>query len=160
MAAHCQLKFVQIAFDIHTRWSVRDLAQWRDELPVWEIKSGIGIVQMYSLRVRVPPEETWDSGPQEVNFAHLAPEHADQIDLIEGMSYEIRWVLLVDNAGRRWEMRPMAGGSARRIRWWSRRRHDYPMEWKNRVAYGLVVQWHKLRTRTQAMIRKVKPKSS
>ncbi|HJQ08047.1 MAG TPA: hypothetical protein VJ836_01040 [Candidatus Saccharimonadales bacterium] len=154
------VEIVQIAFDIHTRWMVRDLAQWRDELPVWDVKPGTGVVQMYSGRVRVAPEETWDSGPQEVNFAHLAPEHADQLDLIEGLSYEIRWVLMVDNAGRRWEMRPMVGGAARRIRWWSRRRHDYPVEWKNKVTYGLAVQYHKLRGGMQALIQKATSKGS
>lgn len=151
------VEIVQIAFSIHTKWMVRDLVQWRDDLQVWTTRPGTGGVQMYSGRVRIAPEETWDSGPQEVNFAHLVPEHADQLDLIDGLSYEIRWVLLIDNSGRRWEIRPMAGGTARRITWWSRRRRDYPVEWKNRVTHGLAVQYHRfLGSRIQAVIRKVK----
>jgi hypothetical protein len=141
------VEIVQIAFDIRTNWMVRDLAQWRDELPVWATRPGTGVIQMFSSRVRVPPAETWDSGPQEVNFAHLAPEHADQIALAEGLAYEIRWVLLIDNSGRRWEIRPMVGGPARRITWWSRRRPEYPVEWKNKATYWLAVEYHKLRTR-------------
>jgi hypothetical protein len=144
------VEVVQIAFSIRTKWMVRDLAQWRKALQVWEIKPGTGNLQMYSGHVRVPPGETWDSGPQEVNFAHLAPEHADQIDISDGLSYEIRWVLLIDNSGKRWEIRPMAGGPARRIMWWSRRRRDYPIEWKNRATFWLAVQYHKLRARMRA----------
>jgi hypothetical protein len=144
------VEIVQIAFNIRTRWMVRDLAQWRDDLGIWTDTPGTGTVQMYSGRVRIPPGETWESGPQAVNFAHLAPEHADQIALTDGLSYEIRWVLLIDNSGRRWEIRPMAGGPARRIRWWSRRRGDYPVEWKNKATFWLAVQYHKLRTRMRA----------
>jgi hypothetical protein len=127
----------QIAFSIHTKWMVRDIEQWRDELGVWATKPGTGALKMYGGPVRVPPGETWNSGPQEVNFAHLIPEHADQLDFVDGMSYEIHWVLLIDNGGRRWEVRPMAGGSARRITWWSRRRRDYPVEWKNSATFWL-----------------------
>lgn len=151
------VEIVQIAFSIHTRWMVRDLEQWQDDLQVWSVEPGIGTVKMYSGHVRVPPAETWESGPQEVNFAHLAPEHADQIDPTNGLTYEIRWVLLIDNSGRRWEVRPMAGGQARRITWWSRRRRDYPVEWKNRVTYGLAVRYHRsLGPRIQSVIRKAK----
>jgi len=151
------VEIVQIAFSIHTRWMVRDLVQWRDDVPVWAVKPGTGSVQMYSGRVRVPPAETWDSGSQEVNLAHLAPEHADQIDPIDGLSYELHWVLLIDNSGRRWEIRPMTGGPARCITWWSRRRRDYPVEWKNRVMHGLAVQYPRsLGARIRALIRKVK----
>jgi hypothetical protein len=144
------VEVVQVACRICTKWMVRDLAQWREDLPIWDIKPGTGNFQMYTGPVRVPPGETWDSGPHEFNFAHLAPEHADQIDLSEGLSYEIRWVLLIDSSGRRWEVRPMAGGPARPITWWSRRRRDYPVKWKNRATYWLAVQYHKLRARMQA----------
>jgi len=155
------IQIMYMAFEIHTRWMVRDLAQWRDELPIWTPTPGTDVVRMYGGKVRVAPEDTWsDSSPQEVNVGHLAPEHADQLDFIEGLSYRIRWVLLIDNAGRRWEVRPEMGGPARRIRWWSRRRRDYPVEWKNPVTFGLAVRmhlfWDWVRAATLRLVRAVR----
>lgn len=126
---------VQVAYDITTRWWVRDLAQWRDDFPVWMPSPGTGHVRFYQEHIRVPPDETWRSVAEPVNVAHLAPEHADQIDLIKGGHYEIRWVLIADNAGRRWEVRP--GRTARRLRWYSRRKRDYPHDWQHRHSIAL-----------------------
>jgi len=82
----------------------------------WGIGLGTDPVRAYVEGIRVPPQETWHQ-ENGVNVVRQAPDRADQLDMIDGLIYEIRWVLLVDNAGRRWEARPDAvpsgsGGTA------------------------------------------------
>ncbi|MFI5840348.1 hypothetical protein ACIA8K_11645 [Catenuloplanes sp. NPDC051500] len=135
----------QVAFDVRTQWCVRDLEQWSDDFPVWEIKEGTDLLRYFQGLVRVPPEETYELGAQPINVAHLAPAHAGQLDPLIGLSYEVRWMLISDNAGRRWEVRP--GRSTRRIRWFSRRRAGYPANWHN--PYSVVLRTTRAWTSTQ-----------
>lgn len=133
--SHLPVRVEQVAYEFATSWWVRDLAQWTDEMPIWSAEPGTGVVQMYLIAIEIPPDETRTVGPQKFNFAHLAPEHADQLDFAEGrgISYRIRWVLIADNANRRWEVQP--GRRTRRLRWYSRRRRDYPLHWQHRITW-------------------------
>jgi hypothetical protein len=131
------IQVAQLAYEVRSRWLVRDLTQWladRPGAPEWAVGPwGIGLgtdpVRTYMEGIRVPPQDTWHQ-ENGVNVAHQAPDHADQLDMIDGLNYEIRWVLLVDNAGRRWEMRPGTGRRTKRVRWYSRRRREYPLAWR------------------------------
>src|ERR687892_960897 len=67
--------------------------------------------------IDVPPQEAWASRPFEHDLSDLAPEAASQLDPIDGVRCEIAWHLVVDNAGRTWELRPGNGRRAKRIRW-------------------------------------------
>jgi len=61
--------------------------------------------------------------------AHTAPEGATQPAIFNGITAHVDWLLIVDNAGRRWEVRPETGGRAVPVgrRW---RRQEYmPREW-------------------------------
>jgi hypothetical protein len=53
-----------------------------------------------------------------VNVAHMAPEGAVQLHLLDGIRARVEWLLVVDNAGRQ-RRRPESGRRAKRIdRWW------------------------------------------
>ena len=71
-------------------------------------------------RITVPPQDTWR---QDVNYtpasiANLAPEAAEMLAVIEGVRCVAKWMLLIDNAGRRWEVRPSKGSRAKRAKWY------------------------------------------
>ena len=57
--------------------------------------------------------------PYEVNFAHCAPKAA-QLAPLRGVWCEIDWLLILDNAGRKWEIRPSRGGRVRGLAWYRR----------------------------------------
>ena len=71
----------------------------------------------YLFDFQVRPGETWDNKgtPYEVNLAHTAPEGAVQLDFLQGVQCEISSVVVLDNADRRWEIRPSGGGRAKRL---------------------------------------------
>jgi hypothetical protein len=145
----------QIAFDVTTRWWVRDLKQWSDDFPIWSLESGTGPIRFFATAVRVPPDDLWRSGQHKINFSHLAPPDADQLDPIEGVQYQIRWVLVADSHGRRWEVR--LGRRNRRLYWFSHRRRDYPPDWQHRSTrafrrfpHWMREHWVKLRERRAA----------
>lgn len=119
----------QVAYIIHTRWTVPDLDQCTNkaEPDIWSIEPGAKSEQYFVEKIRVAPQETWDQ-PFPVNFAHLAPDGASQPEMFHGVTCEISWVLLTDNAGRRWELRPTKGDRARRIRRYNPQPYQ-PREW-------------------------------
>ncbi|WSQ10280.1 hypothetical protein OG604_22355 [Streptomyces sp. NBC_01231] len=130
------VEIVQISFEVKTKWAVRDLDQWerepdgslRNGYGVWTVKPGIGSHKHFIANVRVPPQGEVDSETP-IDVSDLAPEHADQLELFDGITCKISWMLIVDNAGRRWEVRPGVGRRAKRIRWYHRRREFQPHEW-------------------------------
>jgi hypothetical protein len=85
-----------------------------------------------------------------MNLAHQAPGRAVQLDPLCGVTARVRWFLAIDNAGRRWEVRPGQGRRARRIRWYSRRRGCYPMDWQYPIIRPLKVQLYKGRDAVRA----------
>jgi hypothetical protein len=107
----------QVSYEVHTTWSVPDLDQCTnpDEPDIWSMEPGTRPERYFVDTIRVAPQETWEH-PFPVNFAHLAPDGASQPAMFHGVTCEISWVLVADNAGRRWELRPMKGLRARRIR--------------------------------------------
>lgn len=99
----------QLEYVIRTRWLVpTDDGAWE---PVDGTPAGPSSLRDFQVR----PQQTWDNNgtPAEVNLAHTAPERAVQLDLLQGVRCEINSVVVVDNAGRRWETRPSGGGRAK-----------------------------------------------
>jgi len=128
------IEIVQVAAEVRTRWLVRDLDQWdyepdgRPRSRSWTIKSGTESQQYFMSNVRVPPQEKIERDFP-IDVGHMAPEHADQLSLEDGITCKILWMLIVDNVGRRWEVCPGVGRRARRIRWYSRRHEFQPHQW-------------------------------
>jgi hypothetical protein len=80
--------------------------------------------------LRIPPRRTWNNKayPYEFDVAHTVPERAQQLDLVQGVRCEIDWLLLIDNAGVKWEIQPGRGGRAKRIRWYNRPKEYQPQQ--------------------------------
>lgn len=125
----------QVAYEIHTEWMVPDLDQFApprgDEEPnppnVWKVEAGTQTQLYFVERIRIAPQDTWEH-PYEINFAHMAPDGASQPHLFDGVVCEINWVLVADNAGRRWELQPARGKRAKRIRRYRPREYQ-PRQW-------------------------------
>jgi hypothetical protein len=126
-ASELPIEVVQLACDLETAWLVPD-----GEIAYRPV-AGVQPHRSFTDHIVVPPQDTWDSS-HEFNIAHLAPENAVQLSLIHGAVVVIRWLLIIDNAGRRWEVRPASGSRARRIRWYSRREEYQPAWWATRRA--------------------------
>lgn len=126
-ASDLPVDVAQLAYEVRTSWMVPD-APPGSLVPAYAVTAGEGGVLQLLNDFRVPPGETLDL-PSRVNVAHLAPERAVQLSLIQGVKVTARWLLLVDNVGRRWVVRPRAG-RAKRWRWYRRRREEHwPSRW-------------------------------
>lgn len=132
-AGNLPVEITHVSFEVRTKWVVRDLDQWeRDpdgnlkrDFGVWTVAPGTSSHKHFISHVRVPPQDRVDSDDP-IDVSDLAPEHADQLELFDGITCSVLWMLIVDNAGRRWEVRPGVGRRARRIRWYHRRREHQP----------------------------------
>jgi len=124
-ASDLPVQVVQLAYEVRTRWMVPVLPE--SPVPAHEETAGDGCVRQFLDDFRVPPGETLDM-PSPVNVAHLAPEGAVQLALFRGVTGAASWLLVVDNVGRRWIVRPRKG-RARRLRWYRRREEYWPRRW-------------------------------
>jgi hypothetical protein len=134
-------KIPRIAYEVRTKWLVPapDVPVGMD---VWDEKPGICGSRGYIDNPQLAPGGTPWRRDVPLNFAHHAPEGSVQITPVLGMSCEIRWFLVVDGAKRRWEVNPRRGRRARRIRWYSWHRRDYPLQWKRRSTMWLnALRW-------------------
>jgi len=123
----------QVAFDIETQWWVPSDGNGVDAdrtLPSWTSKPGTELSRCFQGRFLLPPDSSLPENPQKHHVGQQAPGRATQLDIINGVRATVRWFLAIDNAGRRWEVRPGRGQRARRIGWYSRRRGDYPGDWQ------------------------------
>jgi hypothetical protein len=110
-ASELPIEVAQLACDLRTTWLVPDGQLAYRPVP------GVQPHRSFIERIVVAPQVTWD-GTYSFDIAHLAPENAVQLDLIRGCVVVIRWLLIIDNAGRKWEVRPSSGTRARRVRWY------------------------------------------
>lgn len=136
-----------VAFEIETRWSVPDYDQaWFDpEDPhypgVWKIERGTEPHRMFVGPINIAPQSTFEGSWASANLSHLAPASNSSLDFtVEGVRCVLRWALVTDNAGRRWQTRHRKGRQAKRIRWFSLRPAWSPMAWQSPVRL-LVRRW-------------------
>jgi hypothetical protein len=152
------IKIAYLAMDLRTRWFVPDPDHvnqepapdpttpgeiWTPKAFAWAATPGTGSLRQFLGNILVPPGELFSS-KSGFDVGHLAPPGATQLDLFEGVEVVVAWMLVLDNAGRRWEVRPGVGERARRIRWYSWRRRDYPYAWKNQFVMALLVRYYKI----------------
>ncbi|MBU2667785.1 hypothetical protein KOI35_30165 [Actinoplanes bogorensis] len=120
---------------IATRWTVPVEDPRPDAPGVWDVVSGENRPDRFFGPVDLPPQKTIEFDWQEVNVVHLAPQDATQLDPSpDAVRCSLRWALVRDNAGRRWQTRHAAGRRAKRIRWWSRHDPAFPYDWKNPIV--------------------------
>jgi hypothetical protein len=123
-----------LAFTFQARWVVPSFS---DELPgpgpdFREETPGKADTSRFFGPIGIAPQKTWDSQWITVNMTHTAP--ADSASLVftsDGVKCVIKYALIVDNAGRRWETRQRQGKPARRVRWHTHSGEYYPAEWQN-----------------------------
>jgi hypothetical protein len=145
------VELTYVAWEVETRWIVPDVEQdfisredpWYPG--VWSVATAAQRARLFTGPIQIPPGTTIE-GPWRVhNIAHLAPEGAVQLEFTsEGVRCILRWALITDNSGRRWQTRHQAGRPARRIRSWSRREADFPYPWKRPVDLILMRTWKKI----------------
>lgn len=117
-ASQLPVRVARVSWRVESRWSVADVAQSHTTeggVDAWSIKPGVVSQNNFHDDVRVPLQETIEM-PFAVNVGHMAPEGASQLDPLKGIQVHVNWLLLVDNAGRRWEVRLEEGGRAKRVR--------------------------------------------
>lgn len=131
-ASELPIRIRKIAYRTTTTWLVPDEGQ--DGLPdgvgIWTPTPGTVPVRTFHDDVVIPPGKTAKL-PFDVNVAHTAPVGATQLDLLRGIDCHVDWLLVLDNAGRRWHVRPERGRRARRVRRWRWRPDDdhMPRTW-------------------------------
>ncbi|MEV6176401.1 hypothetical protein [Streptomyces sp. NPDC052015] len=78
---------------------------------------------------RIPPEETWAS-PHGFDITFKYPNTEDHEKLHWDIHFIVLELIVIDNAGRVWRVRPSSGFRAREIRWYNRKRLMSSMWWK------------------------------
>ena len=106
-----------LEYTIRTRWLVPTDDGAREPVD----GTPAGPYHLYDIQLRSHagvPNEFWNNNatPYEVDLAHTAPERAVQLDPIQGVRCEIDSVVVLDNAGRKWEIRPSGGGRAKALK--------------------------------------------
>jgi hypothetical protein len=150
-ASDLPLEVVRLAYEVRTRWMVP--VQPESPVPVHVVTAGNGCVRQFLDGFRVPPGETL-SMPSNVNVAHLAPEGAVQLSPIHGVTGAASWLLVTDNVGRRWVIRPREGRAKRR-RWYRGPKEYWPREWgpARRFRLGRSQAWQGRARRAIASMR-------
>jgi hypothetical protein len=142
-----------VAFTFQTRWIV----PYPESLPdptvlVWQGVPGKADVMRFIGPTGIAPQKTWESQWVTINLTHTAPaDNATLAPFSDGLKCVIAYALVVDNAGRRWEARQRQGKSAKRIRWYSRSREHYPLEWRNPIGRS----FRSFRSRAQERTRRI-----
>ncbi|MDP9223669.1 MAG: hypothetical protein M3P18_07395, partial [Actinomycetota bacterium] len=90
-ASELPVRVAQIAYKVELRWMVEDLAQ--SHLPdgpgVWSPQAGTEPWPHFQDNILVPPQETKELRFG-VNVAHMAPEGAVQLHLLDGIRAQVK----------------------------------------------------------------------
>jgi hypothetical protein len=118
----------QLALEVHTRWFHE--VEEHQALRVFDLVDAREPLRAFPENLQLAPGETKDLTPFEVNLKHLAPEGSNQLAWPNGVTVRVAWLLLIDNAGRRWVVKPHTGRRARLVhRWWRRPEEYMPTKW-------------------------------
>jgi hypothetical protein len=135
-----------LAYVLRTRWALPDTD---NSYPPgsWTVTPGTDVHWLLVGPFDVAPQDVWPGpAPTEHDLSHLAPERATQLSPGgEGVRCEIAWMLIRDNAGRRWEVRPGIARRAKRIRWYSRPKEYQPPMWYSWLTRRFIVKRSKVR---------------
>lgn len=123
-----------VAFKFYTLWKVPRNNSANPSAPTWNEVPGKKTDLYFLDEEGIAPRKSWESGWLPIELDYAAP--ADDAILhfrSQAVKCIIEYALVVDNAGRRWETRLRQGRPAKRIRWYSRPRKDYPVEWQGPI---------------------------
>jgi hypothetical protein len=121
-ASDLPVEMSQIGYDIETTWLISEGRLAYSESP------GIKPYRAFVRRTLLAPQSTKEI-PGKFDVSDLAPEGGVQLSPIEGASIRIRWLLVIDTAGRRWILKPGSGERARQARWYMQPEEYQPRDW-------------------------------
>jgi hypothetical protein len=117
-ASALPIEVERLSCRIETTWVVPiNVAEKR-----YDHAHGVKSESLFIEKVTVVPDNTWESLDDRFNLRDMAPEGAVQLSPFQGVRCVVTALLVVDNAGRRWELRPGKEGRAKRVRWYRRSR--------------------------------------
>lgn len=135
----------KLAYVLRTKWAMPDTDVKSGAVKAWTPTPGTDVAWAIFDPFDVAPQDVWSSGPQERDLSHLAPEGARQPWLGDGVTGAIAWMMIRDNAGRRWEVRPGIARRAKRIRWYSRPKEFQPPLWFSPLMRRFLITRFKVR---------------
>jgi len=144
-ASDLPVHVAQLAYVLRTKWAMPDTDVESGALKAWTPTPGTDVAWAIFDPFDVAPQDVWTSGPKEQDLSHLAPEGATQLSLVYGVTCDIAWLLIRDNAGRRWEVRPGIARRAKRIRWYRRPKEFQPLLWFSPLMRRFLVTRSKVR---------------
>lgn len=147
----------QVAFDIETQWWVPSDDNGLDAdrtLSSSTPEPGTKPSRCFQERFLLPPNDSLPEHSQKWHIGHQAPQRDAQLYPTDGVSTTVQYFLAIDNAGRRWEVRPGRGRRARRIRWYSRRREYYPRDWQRPALRWFTTRYFRARDLIRRRLRK------
>lgn len=131
-ASNLPMRVAKLAVELHTRWLVPDptsVDPLTGKVIAHDIRRAAAPHRTFYGPFLVPPQATLNFSEHPFDVSSLAPEGATQLSVVQHSVALVTRILVTDNAGRRWEIRPTSGGLARRVgRKW--RPADYQsLEW-------------------------------
>jgi hypothetical protein len=128
-AGNLPLRIVQIAWRAESTWLAKDLDQPRGGgISVWIPTKGTRPELIFQEKIILPPQETMDL-QFTIDVSSHAPPDAHQLTPIDGIAVQAEWLLVLDSAGRKWQLKPGQAGRALRVRPWWRPKAYMPRKW-------------------------------
>jgi hypothetical protein len=132
----------QVAWSFETQWGVpaptQPVPPDHPDFPALEVRKYVpgkpDVLRLLGM-MAVPPQKTQRSLWFPIVLTGLAPDADALLSFMSGgIRPIVKYILVTDNSGRRWETRLKRGKRARRIHWYSRRGPHYPSEWQSPVG--------------------------
>ena len=112
----------QLAYEVHWRWLLRV-----KEHPVAPVHDeGDAAKRGFFEDVQLAPGETKDLTSRAFD---LSRRGSRKVVPFGGVTVQVSWLLMIDNAGRRWVVKPNKGSRATRVRRWWRPGEYMPHKW-------------------------------
>jgi hypothetical protein len=111
-ASNLPVEIVQVVFDVRSRWLVPDHAQLDKRVPAYKQVEAPRRSMSFG-GIRVPPGDRHEQSDS-LDLSDVMPLESGGLSPVRGIMCEVRIILLIDNAGRRWRIQPGRGGPARR----------------------------------------------
>lgn len=129
-ATDLPIRIRQIGYSLHTHWQIPDAEQTTSDLAVHSIVPGKDLgARHFPEHISLAPQETREIAPSPGDVSAQAPSSEGVVSFAPPPRVVINWALVVDNAGRRWVLRPEVGGRAERVgRRWKREEYQ-PHDW-------------------------------
>ena len=123
-ASNLPMEIAHAGIDVGSTWLVPDHDQPDKRPLVFTPTQATKKSSFFFYGLRLAPDLTHVQ-PHRLDLSENAPAYSTELSPLQGVTCEFRSILVTDNAGRRWRIRPGRGGPAKRLRWYSRRRDEY-----------------------------------